>query len=150
MPLPKSGATGQDIDDWIECLLASEQPWQLIWDEQEILGAGREFTRLLTAEAAGPHPRWVTWIERVQVFRSLYLLRQQSDHLERQLTRAEAVLGELTPPGRPGKRLYREEAPLQAAVAQILARYQVAGLLRVSVAEVRPVGATKLAPRFVI
>src|SRR5207247_9617734 len=105
MPLPRSGAAGREIDGWVEELLASEQPWQLLWDEDEILGAGREFTREIAAEAGGPHPQRVAWTERVQVFRSLYLLRQQQDHLQRQLTRAEAALGALTPPRGGRKRL---------------------------------------------
>jgi transposase len=150
MPLPRSGAAGEEIDAWIEAMLACEQSWQLIWDDGEILGAGREFTRELTAAAEGSPSQPVTWTERVQVFRSLYLLRQQSDHVEKQLRRAEAALAALTPPGRPGKRLYREEAPLREAVAQVLARYSVAGLLRVRWEEVRPAGATKLVPRWVI
>jgi transposase len=150
MPLPRSGTAGQEIDAWIEEWLASAEPWQLIWDAGEILGAGREFTREIRVEAAGAHPQWVTWTERVQVFRSLYLLRQQSDHLEGQLTRAATALEALTPPGRPGKRLYREEAPLREAVTQILAHYGVEGLLRVSWEEVQPSGATKLVPRWVI
>src|SRR5207249_4064595 len=53
MPLPRSGTAGVEIDTWIEGLLASEEPWQLIWDEGEILGAGREFTRELTAQSTG-------------------------------------------------------------------------------------------------
>ena len=150
MPLPRSGSAGAEIDAWIEDLLASEQPWQLIWDEGEILGAGREFTRELTAQSTGAQPRSVTWTERVQVFRSLYLLRQQRDHLEKQLQRAEAALWALTPPSRPGKKLYLEEAPLQAAVEQVLARYHVAGLLRVQWERVQPTGTTVLGPRWMM
>jgi transposase len=150
MPLPRSGTTGQEIDAWIEEMLASPEPWHLIWDEKELLGAGREFSRDLTAASAGAHPPEVRWRERVHVFRSLYLLRQQSEHLEQQLRRAATALQALTPPFRPGKRLYREEAPLREAVEQILARYGVAGLLRVSWEEARPVGATQLVPRWVI
>jgi transposase len=132
MPLPRNGEAGQHCDGWIETLLAQDEPWQLLWDGETILGAGGEFERRLEAVVeteTGPQP--VIWTERVQVFRSRCLLRQQSDHLDGQLARAEKALWALTPARRP-KRLYRDEAALQQAVAAITAHYRVSGLLRVT------------------
>jgi transposase len=131
MPLPRSGEAGAVIDAWIEAVIESEAPWELIWEGEELLGAGQEFERPLEAVIRMPDPQRVSWRERVQVFRSLCLLRQQSDHLDGQLARAEAALGALTPARRSGKRLHREEAELQEAVAQIEAHYRIEGLLRV-------------------
>jgi transposase len=138
VPLPRSGAAGADIDAWIDETLESEGPWQLIWDGEDILGAGREFSRPVTAVAGGTQAKEVTWIERVQVFRSLYLLRQQSAHLERQLARAEAAVWALTPSRRPGTRYYQEEGALREAVEQVAGRYHVEGMLRVSCEEELP------------
>ena len=88
----------QRIDGWIETLLAQDEPWELLWDGETILGAGGEFERLLEAVVATETgQKQVIWTERVQVFRSLCLLRQQSDHLDGQLARAEKALWALTP-----------------------------------------------------
>jgi transposase len=73
----------------------------------------------------------VHWTERVQVVRSRALAQRQEATLGRQLRAAEAELQALTPaPGR-GKRQIREEAALQAAIAHVLARHEVGGLLAV-------------------
>jgi transposase len=66
------------------------------------------------------------------VIRSLELARSQSAALETRLAQAEAALRALTPPPGRGRRPITEEAALEAAVAGVLTRYRVAGLLRVT------------------
>lgn len=148
IPLPRGGDAGQSVENWVEQVLASPEPWELLWDGATLLGGGRELTRELTVVLETPAgPQAITWTERVQVFRSLALLRQQSERLDAQLMRAERALWTLTP-GKSGKRLYREAAALQAAVEEIVTRYRVAGLLRVQWEERTP---AKAQPRrFVI
>src|SRR5262249_56184116 len=64
--------------------------------------------------------------------RSLELARHQQATLEKHLVAAEAELRALTPaPGR-GKRQIREQAALQGAIASVLGRHHVAGLLTVT------------------
>ena len=150
VPLPHSGRDGAVIDAWIEAVIKSEAPWELIWDGDEVLGAGEEFERQLEAVILTPEPQQVSWVERVQVFRSLCLLRQQSDHLDGQLGRAEAALSALTPVRRSGKRLHRKEAELRQAVAQIEAHYRVEGLLRVCCHQEKPPRGSSLPRRWVI
>ncbi len=111
-------------------MVEGEQSAQLLWDGEQLLGAGYEFERGLSAEING---KPVEWTERVQVVRSLELARQQAKGLEERLSKAEEVMRGLTPvPGR-GKRQYWEEGELQAAIGQVQERYQVSGLQRVSV-----------------
>jgi transposase len=91
-----------------------------------LLGAGYECERPLTAAVNGQR---VGWTERVQVVRSRSLAQRQQATLETHLGAAEVALRALTPaPGR-GKRQLRDEATVQAAVAAVLERYDVAGLL---------------------
>ena len=129
MPLPLTGETGEQIASWIDAAVAGEQPSELIWEGGRLLGGGYEFERRLHAEVAGQQSAWT---ERVQVVRSLALARQQAERLEQHLTKAEAELGALTPPPGRGKRQYRAEAALQAAVDGVVQRHAVAGLLQVA------------------
>jgi len=74
----------------------------------------------------------VTWQERVLVVQSTAYAEAQRQTLARRLRQAEAELLALTPPPGRGKRQFREEADLQAAVEQIVTRYRVAGLLDIT------------------
>lgn len=129
MPLPLTGETAEQRETWISAVVAGEQPATLIWDQGRLLGGGYEFERRLRAEVAGEE---VEWTERVQVVRSRALARHQRDQLTQRLTNAEAALRALTPPPGRGKRQYRDKAALEAAVVQVLERYEVTGLLQVT------------------
>jgi len=116
MPLPLTGETGQP-------------PLEPLWDEGHRLGEGYEFERHLSAEVGGEP---VAWTERVQVVRSLALAQHQADQLEQRLVKAEAALRAPTPAPARGRRQYRDEAALQAAVADVMTRYGMTGLLRLT------------------
>jgi transposase len=74
----------------------------------------------------------VHWTERVQVIRSRALAQRQQGTLDQHPVAAEADVLAWTPaPGR-GKRQMRDEATLQAAIARVLDRHDVAGLLTVT------------------
>jgi transposase len=129
MPLPLTGETAQQVEAWIGAVVEGEQMATLIWDGEGLVGGGYEFERPMSAEVDG---KGVTWTERVQVVRSLALAEQESQQLEQRLAKAEAALRALTPPPGRGRRPYRDEAALQTAVAHILERCGVTGLLRVT------------------
>ena len=129
MPLPMIGETRSQFGLWVDAVVEGERPAELLWDEGRLLGAGYEFERHLSAEVDG---KPVEWAERVQVIRPLELARQEAERLEERLGKAEGALRALVPPPGPGKRQYRDEASMQAAIAEVEARYRVGGLLRVT------------------
>lgn len=128
VPLPQTGETAKQFAAWVDAVVDGSQPAQLLWEGERLLGAGYEFERDLTAVVDG---QVVTWRERVQLIRSPSLATRQQASLATRLAAAQAALLALTPtPGR-GKRQLREEAALEAAIAAVMERYDVAGLLSV-------------------
>lgn len=98
-------------------------------DPDLALAQGFEVTVERTAEVDG---QTVTWQERGLVVQSTAYAEAQRQALARRLRQAEAELLALTPPPGRGKRQFREEAELQAAVEQIVAHYRVTGLLDIT------------------
>jgi transposase len=128
VPLPRTGDTAEQCETWVAAIVDGTQEATLVWDGERLLGAGYEFERPLTAMV---HGQQVRWTERVQVMRSPALAQRQAATLEKHLVAAEVALQALTPaPGR-GKRQLRDETVLQAAIANVLERHEVAGLLTV-------------------
>jgi transposase len=133
--LPRTGENKHLIDTGIEAVVEGDQAATLLWgpparpgEPPRLLGYGYERERTLAAVVDGER---VAWQERVQVIRSVELARSQRAALETRLGKAEAALWALTPPPGRGKRQIQEEAALQTAVEEVLARHQVTGLLRV-------------------
>lgn len=117
------------IAGWIENAIEGEPTLALLWGAEELLGAGYEVTRPLVAdgEATG-----CAWNERVLVVRSAAFAKEGQTDLAQRLTTAAAEVARLTPlPGR-GKRAFRDEASLRAAVEAVLQRHEVVGLLQVA------------------
>jgi transposase len=126
MPLPLTGETATQVESWITALVEGVQEATLLWDGERVLGAGYEFERPLRAMVDGSP---VCWTERVQVVRSPTLAQRQQATLEKRLAAAEEELRALTPtPGR-GKRQFRDADTVQAAIARVLERHEVTGLL---------------------
>lgn len=126
MPLPLTGETATQVESWSTALVEGVQEATLLWDGERVLGAGYEFERPLRAMVDGSP---VCWTERVQVVRSPTLAQRQQATLEKRLAAAEEELRALTPtPGR-GKRQLRDADTVQAAIAHVLERHKVAGLL---------------------
>jgi transposase len=129
MPLPRTSETAAQWTQWVDAIVDGPQEATLLWDEACLLGAGYEWERPLSATVDGQP---VHWTERVQVVRSRALAQRQEATLAKRLAAGEAELRALTPaPGR-GKRQIRDEAALQAAIASVVARHDVAGLLTVT------------------
>jgi transposase len=128
VPLPLTGTTAREFEQWVDACVKGEQAATLVWDDGRLIAAGYEFDRVLTAVVQSQS---LTWTERVLVVRSSAMAARQSAQLEKRLTRAQAKLKALTPePGR-GKRQIREEGALQAAIDRVLEQYDVQGLLTV-------------------
>src|SRR5215468_2190385 len=126
MPLPLTGETATQVESWITAIVAGAQEATLLWDGERVLGAGYEFERPLHAMVEGEP---VCWTERVQIVRSPTLAQRQQATLEKRVAAAEEELRALTPaPGR-GKRPIRDADTLQAAIARVLERHDVGGLL---------------------
>jgi transposase len=118
-----------DIAGWINNAVEGSQKLDLVWRDGDLLAAGYELSRPLSASVNGQP---VAWTERVLVVRSRAIAAEASQDLEQRLVKAEAALQHLTPPPGRGQRAYRDEAVLQTAIAAVLARYDVAGLLQVT------------------
>jgi len=101
MPLPLTGETAQQVEAWIDAVVAGEQMATLIWDEEGLLGGGDAVERPMSARVDG---KPVTWTERVQVVRSLALAERERQPLEQRLANAEGALRALTPPPGRGRR----------------------------------------------
>jgi transposase len=129
MPLPMTGDTPKQFDGWLDQFLSGQVKAQELWDDQEFLGHGWEFTRRSQAKVQGKR---ITWTERVQMLRSSALTQRKQANLEQRLWRAEQAIRALTPPVGRGRKQCREEAALQAGIGAILERCDVVGLLKVS------------------
>jgi transposase len=126
MPLPQTGGTKKHFEQWLSEALGEPATILELWNGDEFLGQGREFTRIQQSEVDGKE---VTWTERVQLLRSPTLTQQQHAKLEKRLGDAERAIYALTPPVGPGKKQCRDEVELQAQITAILERYDVVGLL---------------------
>ena len=133
MPLPRTGETAAEWDNWIEEVLGDPHGAQKLYREEDD-GKRRQFARGQQWEeerrglVAGKE---FVWTERVQVVQPLALAERQGKQLEERLGRAAGELRELTPPVGRGHRQQRDEAGLRAAVAALLQQRQVEGLLDV-------------------
>jgi transposase len=133
MPLPRTGETQADIDDWIEAVVTKRQAVIELErvtedDEIEVFAVGYEFQRILTTKV---NDKSVSWTERVQVIQPRALAAKQSKALEERLRKAEAEIRALTPTVGRGQRQYREEDLLREAISAIVEQHQVNGLLSV-------------------
>ena len=134
-PLPLTGATAQQIDDWINQGVAHAHAGELqpivrtTASEAVVIAQGYEFERPCTAPGAiAP----VEWTERVLVIHSPTHAAQQAAGLARRLAAAEQPLRALTPPRGRGQRQITEEATLQEAIAKVLKTHHVEDFLTVT------------------
>jgi transposase len=134
-PLSKKGKQGQLLDDLLETVWGQQQPLTEIHrhepdaSDPPLLAQAFETTRAQCAEVEG---QAVAWEERVLVIYSPTLAEAGKENLAQRIEQAQADLLALTPPPARGRRQFSDLPPLQAAVAAILKRYQVADLLTVT------------------
>jgi transposase len=128
LPLPMTGETATSFSQWLDAIVDGDQCATLVWDQDQLVAAGYEFSRNLSTTL---NDKPVTWRERILIVRSTALAERDAKVMIERLAQAEAKLNALTPePGR-GKRQFRTEQALQAAVEVLLTRYDVQGLLTV-------------------
>jgi transposase len=132
---PATGATAQQLPQWIEAALAAPQTLTTLTKaDGSTPGRGYERQVERTAEVpTGPDgaTTTVTWQERLLVVQTNDLQTAQTKSLQDRVRRAEAELRALTPPPKQGRKQYADEASLQTAISAVLAKHQVAGLLGV-------------------
>ena len=125
-PLPLTGETATPGEPWGAARVDGAQEATRLWDGARGRGAGDEFARPLGALVDGAP---VCWTARVQVVRLPTRAQRHQATLEKRLAAAAEALRALTPaPGR-GQRQRRDEDPWQGAMARVLDRHDVAGLL---------------------
>jgi transposase len=142
-PLPLTGQTAQTMPEWIRKGLEKDRHGALEsvrrGGEADAEGQGghveiaRGYELERIQEAEGPEGT-VTWRERVLVVFSPAHARQKTEGLEQRLAKAGEELEALTPPVGRGKRQIAEEERLAAAIARILKKHRVEGLLQVEYA----------------
>ena len=91
-----------------------------------------------------------SWTERVLLYRSTAYQRGLTDLHARQVARASTEIAALAAPAGRGRKRYRSRAEIEAAVATILTRRNVAEVLEVTVGEdptEDPAGARRWVPR---
>ena len=100
----------------------------------ELIGRGYELIRQCAAQIpTGPEGEMETFnfSERLQVIQSEDLRAAQAKSFQDRLRRAHTEIKALTPePGR-GRHQYRDEESFKAALAAVIEKYKVAGLLEV-------------------
>jgi transposase len=129
--LPLSPSNAALLERAVASAVEGDQVCELIWDGPRLLGAGYEVSRRLQAgdgEEAGPD-----WVERLQVVRSRDLAAGPARTLEQNLVKAEVAALGLTPPRGRGRRLFRDAATLQQALAKVWERFGVTGLMEAEV-----------------
>jgi transposase len=132
---PMIGEIKKSLPAWIDAALSGEQALTTLHKQSsERIGCGYELTRQCTAQIpTGPDGTLeaFTFSERVQVIQSEDLRAAQSKSLQDRLRRAQAEIKALTPePGR-GRHQYHEEESFKAALAAVLEKHKVVGLLEV-------------------
>ncbi len=128
MPLPLTGQTAEQVEQWIEAAVKGSVPLEQIEQEGEVVFQGYELNR---PQCVPGDDETIQWTERVQLVRSQALAQRQSAHYEQHLVKAEAALRALTPPPGRGKRQFRDETALRTAVAEVLKQHGVTGALQV-------------------
>ncbi|CAK0743538.1 transposase [Gammaproteobacteria bacterium] len=134
-PLPRTGITSKEIPEWINIGLEKDRNGALepIFRENDkgktvLAACGYEFER---SQSAQIDDKTITWEERVIVVCSPAHAEQQEQGLEQRLEAARKAIENLTPPVGRGKRQFKEEDSLKEAIAAILKKYRVEGLLDV-------------------
>jgi len=135
-PLPLTGATAQQMPQWISQGIAKDKAGELErvfrpHDQgQDVLVAqGYEVERTCRVQDASGHREWS---ERVLVVHSPSHGERQSKALDKRLAQAETKIRALTPARGRGKRQITEEAELGKAIAKVLKAHRVEDLLQIA------------------
>lgn len=130
MPLPAKSEAADQWAAWIDAAVSGAASLVPLDTASPPAAVGYELVRERTADVDGQP---LTWTERVLILRSTALAERQQAHLDARLTATRAALEQLTPPPKRGRKQFRDEASLRAAIAALLARADVDGLLEVDI-----------------
>jgi transposase len=132
-PLPNTGKTSEEMEDWIAQGNLKDEKDELIKyvvktdkGEQELKAKGYEKEREQSGQIEGQD---IKWKERVMIVKSPAHEKQKQKGLERRLSNAEEKLNRLTPARGPGKRQITDEAKLIESAQAILKKHRVEDFL---------------------
>lgn len=130
-PLALTGEVGEKLGSWVESQQNNEIQAEGVYIKDgdgalKRLAEGYQFERKVSRSVGNSNS---TWREQVFLVRSESYRTVKLANLETRLTAAGERLLALTPEVGRGKRQIKDEAALKAAAMEILARYEVSGLL---------------------
>lgn len=131
VPLPLTGATAKEMDQWIAQGVIKDKNGELdlVFKKNDdgtdiFLAKGYEIERCCSQNEGN-----VEWKERVLIINSPAHAQQQAENLEKRLTNAEEKIAALTPTRGRGKRQIVSEANLLDAINEIIKEQRVEDLL---------------------
>jgi transposase len=135
-PYREPASRGEDIAGWIETGLAHEDEWQTVHrlDEQsgelKMIAEVYEWSRPQVAFETNGEA--IHWQERVLVSRSAALQQGMITRREKGEAKLYAELEKLRLPPKPGRKRYRNQEALSQVVTQLLDKYHLTGLIKVT------------------
>jgi len=150
-PLTKVQLPDEILETYLEPVWSGEQPLEAVYrtpaaGEPKLIAEGYEREEPMSV---GLNGQTVVWTERRLVIRSVEQVKSQKASLHARLAKALAELEALNQ-HRPGKKIYREVAPMQQKVAAILKQHKVTGLIAVHYEQRALVTSPKGKPRPVV
>jgi transposase len=150
-PLSKVQLPDEILGTYLERVWSDEQPLQPIYrtqldGETKLIAEGYEREEPMSVTLDG---RSVTWTERRLVIRSLGQAEAQTTSLHTRLEKAQIALEALNE-YKPGKKIYREVAPMQQKVQAILKQHKVSGLFQVAYDQQERITSPKGKPKPVV
>lgn len=135
-PYREPASRGEDIVDWIENALDHRDDWQTVTKLDEESGEIKtiayvhewsRFQRMVNQ--AGQE---IVWPERVLVTRSVALQQGMTTRREKGEANLYAALDKLRLPPKNGRKRYRSEQELNQVVEQLLSKYHLRGVIKVT------------------
>jgi transposase len=133
-------ANPADLDAWVEQALAHLAEWQTLEQVEPATGEMQTVAHVYAWERPQSHPhsshenQTVAWTERVLVTRSAALQAGLTTKREQARQHLFSALDLLARPAGRGRPRFRQEADLYAAVARLLDKYQLGGVIHVTLA----------------
>jgi len=134
-PLPLTGNTAKEMDDWISSGIDKDLNYELEFVSRQdddgfdiLVAAGYEFERKQTGVLDG---KKLEWTERVLVIKSPNHAAIQANGLEKRLKTALEKIEALTPEIGRGKRQITKELQLTSAIEKVIKKQMVEGLIDV-------------------
>jgi transposase len=135
-PYREPAARGENITGWIETALQRQDQWQEVTqiDEQsgEIKTIAQVYEWSRQHQASDQTGQVVQWEERILVTRSTALQQGLTRRREKAEGNLHQALHQLQLPPKRGRKRYRTELELRQVVDQLLAKFHLTGLVKVT------------------